>query len=47
MGEKKGPYMSRLGKIVRANVSITYGDWRKVPVNYKDDVWIEILVKHQ
>ena len=39
-----GKIGSRLGKLVRIHVPISYESWDKVPKKFKDDVWNELLV---
>lgn len=44
ISENAGRIGSRVGKLIRIHVPISYERWDKVPQKYKDDVWNELLV---
>ena len=44
ISKNAGKVSSRIGKLVRIHVPISYESWDKVPSKYKADVWKELLV---
>ena len=44
MGEHSKLQSTRIGDLVRAHIPICYKDIRKVPKNFKDDVWNALMV---
>ena len=44
VGEHSKIWSIRTGDFVRANIPISYDDFRKVPKNFKDDVWNGLMV---
>ena len=46
VSDNAGKIGSRLGKLVRIHVPISYESWDKVPNKCKDDVWAELRVSH-
>ena len=45
IGEYSKIWSTCIGDLVRAYIPISYNDIRKVPRNFKDDVWNALMVK--
>ncbi|KAM7470937.1 hypothetical protein LguiA_009120 [Lonicera macranthoides] len=45
LGEGSSKFKSKLGKLVRTHIPITYHDWRVVPDAYKEDVWNDAMME--
>lgn len=45
VGENANKWSSRIGDLIRAIIPVHYKDWKMVPKNFKDDVWIKLMVR--
>jgi hypothetical protein len=46
VGENCHKWNSRVGDLVRIYIPIDFLDWRRVPQNFKDDVWNTLMVNN-
>ena len=44
-GPSTASFANFVGQVARDHVPINFPDWKKVPVNIKNDCWIKIKVK--
>ena len=44
VGNNASKVASKIGRLVRNHVPITYTSWKKVPSNFKEDVWNQMEV---
>ena len=44
VGQYSKIWSSRTGDFVRSRIPISYNDFRKVPKNFKDDIWNGLMV---
>ena len=44
VGKNGSKVATKIGKLVRNHVPISYPSWKKVPPNYKEDVWNQLEV---
>ena len=44
VGKNASKVATKIGKLVRNHVPISYPSWKKVPSNYKEDVWNQLEV---